>query len=67
MELSISSHEIVPATPTAMQTSIKQAKMLAVQHGQAFCVYTSDQHAAAVTSDGCCGTLLISQKTFIYA
>ena len=35
--------DMVPATPTTMQTSIKQAKKLAVQHGQAFCMYTSDQ------------------------
>ena len=35
--------DMVLATPTTMQTSIKQAKTLADQHGQTFCVYTSDQ------------------------
>ena len=35
--------DMIPAHPTTMQTSIKQAKKLAVQHGQKFCVYTCDQ------------------------
>ena len=34
---------MIPASATTMETSIKYSKLLSSQHGQPYCIYTSDQ------------------------
>ena len=42
--------DMVPANPTTMQTSMVQAKRLAAEHGQNFCIYTCDQQLYCIAA-----------------